>query len=264
MHKYIYLILKLTKEQVRLRKKKISLEKLNQKILLNRGLSHIFLTKLHAVSLKRLGIIAEIKLASPSAGVLGDLEYVEDKVLEYKEAQVDAISIVTEKNFFKGSLDLIKTVKKVVNLPILQKDFIVDSYQIYEAKAYGSNALLLITRILDEETLINFVDICFEIGLDPVVEVNSLEDLEKALKTKTAIIAVNSRDLDTFKVDIDYACKLLRKIPEEYIKLGFSGVNSKIEARLYQDARVDAILIGTKLMKEKNIKTFIEEIRSDD
>lgn len=206
-------------------------------------------------------IIAEIKLASPTEGKLGFESEILRRVKEYEKSKVNAVSVITEKSVFKGSPGLVAKIKRSTNLPILQKDFILDELQIYEAKLAGSDALLLIAKILDKKTLGRFVDTSFEIGLEPVVEINDNKDLKKALKTKTRIIAVNARNLDDLKVDVERACRLLEKVPNQFIKLGFSGISSKNEADKYKKAGAKGILIGTNLMKAGNIKEFLERLK---
>jgi len=216
------------------------------------------------------GIIAEIKLASPSEGELADSEDVVDIAKDYKQSLpsedgkkwgADAISIITEKYFFKGDAKFIKLVKEKTELPVLQKDFIVDSFQIYESRINGADALLLIATIVSLEELKEFVDLCLEIGLEPVVEIHDELDLENALQTNTKIIAVNARDLNTFKVDVERACELLERIPDNFLKLGFSGVNSKEEVEQYRKAGARGVLVGTSLMKSKVKKEFLEGLR---
>ncbi|MBI2022448.1 indole-3-glycerol-phosphate synthase [Candidatus Daviesbacteria bacterium] len=265
MHKVLKDILEKTKRQVKARKQETSIEKLNRKIVLQKSsLSHKFLTKIYAIGLKKTGVIAEIKLASPNAGILGSEKDLTKKLKEYKKASVDALSVVTEKTFFKGDLSLITKIKSTIDLPLLHKDFVVDPYQVYESKALGADALLLIARILEKDQLKEFVDICLEVGLDPVVEINSIEDAEKALDSNTQIIAVNARDLDTFDMDVAYACALMKKIPLTYVKLGFSGVDSKKQVRMYRHAGASAVLIGTKLMQTDGVKGFLKEVLSGD
>jgi len=209
----------------------------------------------------KMAIIAEIKLASPTVSYFGSKKDIIKRAVDYEKAGVDAISVITEKHFFKGSLKFIPRIKKRVNLPVLQKDFVIDPYQIYEAKIIGTDALLLIAKIVDKKTLIKFVSLCLEIGLEPVVEVNDESDLANALVTSTRIIAVNARDLETFKVDVNRACLLMKKIPDRFIKLGFSGIKSSEEVNKYQDAGANGVLVGTSLMKAKNIKRFIKELK---
>lgn len=218
----------------------------------------------HAMKNTRKGlvsIIAEVKLASPTEKKLGTEEDIINRVKEYKEGGADAISIVTEKHFFKGDPKFVKQIKEVVGLPVLQKDFCLDEYQIYEQKLAGADAILFITRILSENDLVNFVKLSQEIGLESVVEINTKDDLKKALATNTEIIAVNARDLDTFEVNVDKACEILQSIPSKFIKLGFSGIHSKVEVEKYRQAGVKGILIGTSLMKAHDVKVFLEGIR---
>lgn len=210
---------------------------------------------------KKIGIIAEIKLASPTEKNLGLPDDILNKAVEYEKAGADAISFITESSVFKGDIKFIRKIKSKVNLPVLQKDFIIDPFQIYEAKISGSDALLLIAKILREDQLLEFVDLCMEIGIEPVVEINDQTDLKKAIKTKTKIIAVNARNLDTLDVDFEEAIKLLSKIPNSYIKFGFSGISSKTEVEKYQKAGAKAVLIGTKLMKANNVFEFLKGLR---
>lgn len=207
------------------------------------------------------GIIAEIKLASPSEGDLATPEEVLEIAGEYKYGGANAISIITERYFFKGDIEFIKKVKAETGLPVLQKDFVVDSYQIYESRTNGADALLLIAKIVSPDQLKKFVDLCLELGLEPVIEVNDELDLGNALKTNTKIIAVNARDLDTFKVDIKKACKLLENIPDRYLKLGFSGVSSKKQLKEYNQSGANGILVGTSLMKAKEKAEFLKGLR---
>lgn len=210
---------------------------------------------------KNIGIIAEIKLASPTEKSLGSETEILKRAIEYEKAGIEAISFITEKSIFKGNIKFIPQIKSKVKLPVLQKDFVIDPYQIYQAKIAGSDAFLLIAKILTKKKLIEFVKICLEIGLEPVVEINDSGDLKKTLATETRIIAVNARNLDTLQIDIEKAVDLLKKIPGKYLKLGFSGVTSKIEVEKYRSAGVKGVLVGTNLMKTKNIKEFLKGLR---
>lgn len=207
------------------------------------------------------GIIAEIKLKSPSAGKLADKSKVLEFAAEYKLGGANAISVITEKYFFDGDINYILQIKNKIDLPILQKDFVKDEYQILESKKYNADGLLLIAKIVTDDELIKFVDLCFEIGIEPVVEIYDENDLKKALKTKTRIIAVNARDLETFKVDIERAAILIKQVPSGYLKLGFSGVNSAEEVGRYRQAGVRGVLVGTRLIESANKRKFLEELR---
>ena len=211
---------------------------------------------------KKIGLIAEIKLVSPADTSFNPNIEIMDQAGQYEKAGADAISYISEKYYFKGNVTSVIKLASKVRLPILQKDFVIDEYQIYEAKIVGSSALLLIARLVDKKTLKNFVDLCRDLGIEPVVEINDQEDLEKAEAVSARIIAVNARDLSTFKVDVDKACSLLQKVSDSYIKLGFSGVKSADEVKKYKKAGAKGVLVGTSLMKAKNIKEFIAELKN--
>ena len=211
---------------------------------------------------KKIVLIAEVKLSSPTNDDLGSREDLLNRVQQYEQAGADAVSIITEKYFFKGDLTFISQVKQQVNIPVLQKDFVIDSYQIYEAKLIGSDAILLIARLVDKKILKDFVAIAHEIGIEPIVEINNEEDLKKALDSAASFIAVNARDLRTFNIDIDKACAMLKKIPEKFIKLGFSGIQTSQQVKKYKNAGARGVLIGTSLMKAANIKDFINDLRN--
>ncbi|HSW98063.1 MAG TPA: indole-3-glycerol-phosphate synthase [Candidatus Saccharimonadales bacterium] len=211
---------------------------------------------------KNIGIIAEIKLASPTAGLLGSEDEILTRAVAYEKAGADAISFITEKHYFKSDISFIPRIKEKVSLPILQKDFVIDEYQIYEAKLMHADALLLIARLLDTATLQTFVLLCQKVGMEPIVEITDMQDLAKALETKTNIIAVNARDLATFVVDIDKAGDLLKKIPDTFITVGFSGIQSNKEVKKYKEAGADAILVGTELMKAENIEECMKDLRN--
>ncbi len=245
MHKKLQEIL--TKKREALKKRKKS--------------SKAFIRALKNPKKGSIAIIAEIKLASPTEKFLGKPDDIQRRAREYELAKVDCISIVTEKHFFAGDPKYVKEIKDVVSLPVLQKDFILDPDQVYEAKNGYADAVLLIAKILSKEGLIKLVNLAIEIGIEPVVEINSEDDLKKAQASKTRIIAVNARDLDTFEISIHKACELLRIVPTSYIKLGFSGISQKSDVEKYKRNGAKAVLIGTSLMKTENIKEFIDRIR---
>jgi indole-3-glycerol phosphate synthase len=219
------------------------------------------LFKKNILDAKGIAIIAEIKLASPAHPDLGSEKEIFERAKAYERAGANAISFITEKNYFKGDVKFVPELKKTVSLPILQKDFVIDESQIHEAKEIGSDALLLIVRYLDQEALQKFVDLCLRLGIEPVVEINDDADLEKAVATNTNSIAVNARNLEDFTLDVDKACRLLKKIPDRFIKLGFSGIHSAKEVQQYQDAGARAVLVGTELMKAGNVKEFLTSLR---
>jgi indole-3-glycerol phosphate synthase len=208
-------------------------------------------------SKNKIALIAEIKFASPTSKNLGSPDDFLLIAKRYKKAKVNAISIITEKHYFKGDISFITKIKNQVSIPVLQKDFVIDPRQIYEANEIGSDALLLIARLVTVERLAKFVEICFTLGIEPVVEIANNEDLKKAILTGTNIIAVNARDLDTFTIDIPKACELVKRIPGEFVKLGFSGISSHEDVEKYRIAGVTGVLVGTNLMKAENVDKFI-------
>lgn len=218
--------------------------------------------KLFDQNKNKMRLIAEVKFASPTNPNLGSVKDLLERVKTYERAGADAISVITEKHFFKGDISFVPEVKKHISLPILQKDFVIDLSQIYEAAEVGSDALLLIARLVDRETLKEFVNLCFRLHIEPVVEINNEEDLAKAIATKTHVIAVNARDLETFVIDVPKACLLIRKIPDRFIKLGFSGIQSSEEVRFYHEAGANGVLVGTSLMQAGDNVSFVNELMS--
>lgn len=208
-----------------------------------------------------IAIIGEIKVKSPSAGVIADVDVVE-RSIAYAAAGVDAISYVTDSMYFGGDASKITAMKTEMSRPVLQKDFIVDTYQIVEACLRDVDALLLIARILEPQMLNAFVEFCYLYGIEPVVEIYDEEDLQRVMATQARIIGVNARNLTDFSVDIDRAASLMQKIPQEYIKIGFSGVESRVDVEVYQNAGAQAVLVGTSLMKSPDIPAFITELKN--
>jgi len=261
MHSILSHIIEKKRNDLREQKRKLPINELKKELSKNKSVSN-FRDKLIETSSSYISIIAEIKLASPTIPFLGSESEIVQRAITYEKAGVDGLSIITEKHYFKGSTAFIPQLKSKIPIPILQKDFVVDPYQIYEAKAIGSDAILLIARIVEKDTLQKFVRLSLTLGIEPVVEINDKEDLEKAVSTDTSFIAVNARDLRTFTVDVSKACRLLKKIPDTFIKLGFSGISSSDEVRKYKTSGVKGVLVGTKLMKALNADNFIKSLRN--
>jgi indole-3-glycerol phosphate synthase len=248
-----------TKEDLEERKRRLSLDRLKE--LVGKEPVLPFAKAIQNPKKGSVAIISEIKLASPSDQYLGVAQDIQSRTKVYEQAGVDCISVVTEKHFFKGDPSFVRIIKNTVSLPVLQKDFVVDQYQVHEAKKAGADAILLIAKIVSPKMLSELVKKTIELGMEPICEVQTEHELADALATDTNVIAVNARDLDTFEVDVDRACELLKMISNTFIKLGFSGVTGKAQAEKYKNAGVDGILIGTSLMKAGNISEFIGRIR---
>lgn len=257
MHRILQDIINSTTEEIKKRKGQSSMDDMV-------SYGHLpFKQRILNPKIGDIGLIAEVKLASPTEGDLGEKVDILNRVQDYQNAGADAVSVITETKNFKGSLNLVTTVKRsILDLPILQKDFIIDDFQIEEARKLGTDALLLIARIVNATQLKRFVKQCSEKGLEPVVEVCSLGELPNAINCGTEIIAVNARNLDTFEVDVDRACNILKRIPEKFIKIGFSGIHSRVEVEKYKKAGAKAVLVGTELMKTNNINVLIKELKN--
>jgi len=208
----------------------------------------------------RLNIIAELKKASPSSGLIRpDFDPVKIACI-YAQNGVSAISVITDKKFFQGDIKYLAEVKTAVNLPVLRKDFIIDPYQIYEAKLYGADAILLIATALSERQLKDLLDLTYEVGLEALVEVHDEKDLEKALKVEAKIIGINNRNLKTLKTDINTCLKLVNQIPKDKIKVAESGIKTKADINIIKNAGFNAVLIGTVLMQAKDIGKKLKEL----
>ena len=210
-------------------------------------------------------LITEIKRASPSKGNLRPNLNIIDLAKIYEKVGIELISVLTEGKFFKGNINDLAKVKQNTKLSILRKDFIIDSYQIYEAKAYGADAILLIARILSNDQLKNFLNIAKSLKMDTVIEVHSEDDLERILKLDMEIVGINHRNLEDFSIDLKITEELLPKIPKDKIVISESGIESVLDIREFKRLAVDGILIGESLMREKNIekklKEFINAVR---
>lgn len=209
---------------------------------------------------KGIRLIAEIKHASPSKGIITqDFNHIEIARL-YDECGVDAISVLTEEDFFKGNLKYIKDVKDVVSRPLLRKDFIFDEYQVYESRVFDADAILLIASLLEEKQSIDLMSLAFELGLSVLYEVHDEWELEKALKIESPIIGINNRNLKTMEIDINTSLRLLKMIPEGIIKISESGFDNRADVVMVEDAGFDAILVGTAIMKAVDKRTKIRQL----
>lgn len=213
-----------------------------------------------AVGGKGVKLIAEVKKASPSKGLLcPDFKPVE-LAQTYEGNGAAAISVLTESKYFQGNLEHLEAIREKVNIPLLRKDFIFDEYQIYESAAHGADAILLITALLEKETLESFLKIGEDLKLDCLVEVHNEEELTKALLAGFKIIGINNRDLNTFKTDINTTRRLRMLIPEDTIVVNESGINSKEDIKKMKECKVNAVLVGEALVTAKDIPAKMREL----
>ena len=237
-------------------KKNIRLEILKEKIKIlpkTRGFKK-------ALSLKKFSIIAEVKKASPSKGIIReDFDPVRIAKI-YERGKVDAISVLTDNKYFKGDIIYLKSIKKAVSLPILRKDFIIDEYQIYESRYYYADAILLVVAILSEKKLKHFIELARKLNLDCLVEVHSKSEIQKAIKCNAEIIGINNRDLNTFKTDLKTTENLIKYIPKDKIVVSESGINKKSDVEYLKNLGVNAVLVGEAFMKSRNILKVIKRL----
>lgn len=210
---------------------------------------------------KELNIIAEVKKASPSKGIIKEAFDPIYIAKEYEKNNVSAVSVLTEDKFFKGNNEYLSEIKKITSVPILRKDFIIDSYQIYQSKLLGADAILLIAAILSKDKLIKFQNIAREIELDCLVEVHDETELDMVLNTETKIIGINNRDLKTFKTDIKTTEKLIKLVPKDKIIISESGINTRNDIKFLEGLEVNGVLIGESLMRSKYINEKLDELR---
>jgi len=209
---------------------------------------------------KPIRLIAEAKQASPSRGILCPNFNPTELATTYAQGGANAISVLTEVNYFKGSIDHLAAIREVVKLPLLRKDFIFDPYQVYESRAYGADALLLIVTILSQEQLKELLSISHRLGLKCLVEVHNETEVERALLSGAEIIGINNRDLNTFAVDINTTGQLSLLIPPQKIVVAESGIKSRKDIEKLMDWRVNAVLIGEALVTANNILTKMKEL----
>ncbi|WP_405277619.1 indole-3-glycerol phosphate synthase TrpC [Methanobrevibacter sp.] len=215
-----------------------------------------------ALSGDEISIIAEVKRASPSKGLIAeDFDYL-SIAKEYEEAGASAISVLTEPYFFKGSNDYLKEISQCVNIPILRKDFIVDEYMVWEAKAIGASAVLLIVSILSIVELKKFLDLAHDLGLSAIVETHDGDEIRTALNVGAEIIGVNNRDLTDFTVNIENSISLRRCVSGDVIFISESGIKTPEDVRRLKENNVDAVLIGETLMKSKDKNSMISELKN--
>ena len=213
-----------------------------------------------AIAAHGLSFICEVKKASPSKGVIAENFPWLEIAKEYEEGGAAAISVLTEPEFFLGNDQYLREISSAVKIPTLRKDFIIDPYQLYEAKLLGAKAVLLICALLEPETLSLFLKIADELALDCLVEIHSEAEAEEAIRAGSRIIGINNRDLTTFNVDTGLASRLCGQLPSGILTVAESGIKSEGDVRELKDLRLDAVLIGESLMRSDDRKRFLREL----
>jgi indole-3-glycerol phosphate synthase len=209
-----------------------------------------------------IAIIAEVKKASPSKGVITEDFNPVAIAQSYQKGGAEAISVLTDESFFQGSIDYIVQVRQQVDLPVIRKDFIIDELQIQEAGNYGADAILLIAAILEEAQIRDYLQMSAELGMDVLVEVHDEKELEKSLAAGSALVGINNRDLRDFSVDLNTTTRLRKVIPESIPVVSESGIATSDDMKMLQDNGIAAALIGESLMRSANREAALRELRT--
>jgi indole-3-glycerol phosphate synthase len=213
-------------------------------------------------ALKAVGVsvIAEVKRASPSKGAMAAIDDPAALAGDYEAGGARVISVLTEQRRFGGSLDDLAAVRRAVQVPLLRKDFVVSSYQLWEARAYGADLALLIVAALEQTVLVSLIERAVSIGLLPLVEVHADEELDRALDAGATVIGVNARNLGTLEVDRAVFARLAPRIPDNVVKIAESGVRGPHDLLAYAAAGADAVLVGESLVTEKDPRAAVADL----
>ena len=212
----------------------------------------------NALSKDKLNLIAEFKRNSPSKNIQ-EKEFDIKKIINIYNKYADAVSVLTDSKFFSGSLGDMKEVSNLTNLPILRKDFILDEYQIHEARFYNADAILLIASILSKEQINHFIDVANGYNLNCLVEIHTEDELDKVLNTKALIIGINNRNLDTLEIDLNTTLKIADKISSDKIIVSESGIRDNNYVRKIK-GKVNAILVGSQFMNSDNVEEDMKNL----
>lgn len=209
------------------------------------------------------GVIAEIKKASPSKGVLREDFRPADIARSYQQGGAACLSVLTDIDFFQGNDDYLKQARAACALPVIRKDFIIDPYQVYEARAIGADCILLIVACLDDAGLRELNDLAHELGMDVLIEVHDAEELDRSLQVENRLLGINNRNLRSFEVNLATTLELLPRIPRGRIPVTESGIHTLEDVRLMRDNRVDAFLVGEAFMRAKEPGARLRELFGD-
>jgi len=253
-------IIEKTREDLAKRKEEFTMDWLGRSLAFNPFAPRDIKPYLTATKENPYRIIAEVKKASPSKGVIR--EDFDPLVIaqEYEKGGASAISVLTEPHYFQGNIEYLTGIRRYVSTPLLRKDFIVDKYQILEAVVYGADFILLIAKALSKKELKSLLEYTWRLGMEALVEIHDKEDLTKAIFAGANIIGVNHRNLDTFKMDMDLTEKLMPLIPNGKIIVAESGLNDKETIEHLSSVGADAFLIGEHFMRKENISEALKDL----
>lgn len=205
-------------------------------------------------------LIAEVKKASPSKGIIREDFHPVEIARQYEAAGAMCLSVLTDEQYFQGSLEYLRQIREVVQVPVLRKDFILDAYQLLEARLAGADAVLLIAECLDDCNLRKLHNETIELGMTPLVELYDPANLPRVLEAGATLVGVNNRDLRTFEVDLQHTIRIREQILDECVVVGESGIRTNDDVRLLEQAGVDAILVGESLMAQTDIGQAVRDL----
>lgn len=210
-----------------------------------------------------ISFICEVKKASPSKGVIAEKFDYRSIAAAYEKAGADAISVLTEPDYFMGDIRYLQEIHEEIKLPLLRKDFVIDDYMIDEAKAAGASVVLLICALLEEKTLMRYIRRCDSLGLSALVEAHDEAEIQQAVRAGARIIGVNNRNLKDFSVDIQNGIRLREKVPEQILFVAESGIRSREDIVELEKGRVNAVLIGETLMWSPDKKEMLAKLKGE-
>jgi len=255
-------IIERTKADLEIRQKDIPLDLLGRTLASNPFAPRDVKAFLTATKEEPIRIIAEVKKASPSKGIIKEDFNPMEIAQAYSNSGANAISVLTEPHYFQGSLEYLTAIRRYVPTPLLRKDFIVDKYQIVEALVYGADFILLIAKALGTKEMKELYEYALHLGLEVLVEIHDKEDLTKAIKCGASIIGINHRNLDTFEMDMELCDKLIPMIPNGKIIVAESGVSNVDTIQRLSGIGADAFLIGEHFMRQVSIEDEVKKFKN--
>lgn len=245
-------ILDRKREEIAERSARVSLEQLKQQCAAADAVRGFIRSIENKISDKQSAVIAEIKKASPSKGILREDFKPAEIASSYADHGAACLSILTDKDYFQGHEEYLKQARAACELPVIRKDFIIDPYQVYEARAIDADCILLIVSALGDEDLQSLFDLAHDLGMDVLMEVHDEQEMQRALKTGARLIGINNRNLRTFDTSLDTTLSMLAMVDERHILVTESGIHTKEDVQLMRDNNVNAFLVGEAFMRAEN------------
>jgi len=245
-------ILNRKREEITERSATVSIEQLKQQCQSADAVRGFIKSIENKIANKQSAVIAEIKKASPSKGLLRESFEPAEIAKSYADNGAACLSVLTDKDYFQGDEEYLKQARAVCTLPVIRKDFIIDPYQVYEARAIDADCILLIVAALDDETLQSLFDLAHELGMDVLMEVHDKDEMRRALKTGARLIGVNNRNLRNFDTSLDTTLSMLDMVSDNHILVTESGIHTKDDVQLMRENKVNAFLVGEAFMRAEN------------